>query len=366
MVRVVFILFVILISQTSFSQNNWTGYEHLFMPVQTYVVHQTPSKIKIDGIPDELVWNNADWTAYLTDIEGGKKVDPACKTRCKILWDNENLYIYAEMEEPHVWAYYEKKDMIVYHENDFEVFIDPDRSTHNYFEFEINAQNTLFDLFLPKPYRNGGQANIEWNSSGFKSAVFIDGTLNDPSDIDKMWAVEMAIPFSSLTTNNEYVQPEKGKTWKIGFSRVQWQIEIEDGMYRKKKDKITNKFFPEDNWVWSPQGLVNMHYPERWGMIQFAGTYFDNEKQKFKFPIEEKLNDYLWLIYYKQNQFKKENGVFAESLTKLEIPKNGKVDDILFQLELKTGDGKFIAVLETENGKKLSLNQSGYFQILNQ
>jgi hypothetical protein len=28
----------------------------------------------------------------------------------------------------------------------------------------------------------------------------------------------------------------------------------------------------EDNWVWSPQGLINMHVPERWGWVEFAGS----------------------------------------------------------------------------------------------
>ena len=26
----------------------------------------------------------------------------------------------------------------------------------------------------------------------------------------------------------------------------------------------------EDNWVWSPQGSIAMHLPERWGMLQWA------------------------------------------------------------------------------------------------
>lgn len=28
---------------------------------------------------------------------------------------------------------------------------------------------------------------------------------------------------------------------------------------------------PEDNWVWSPQGGVNMHRPELWGEVLFEG-----------------------------------------------------------------------------------------------
>lgn len=365
MLRIAFLFFLFFVSQNAFSQNIWAGYEHLFMPVQTYVIHQTPSEINIDGKAHELVWSETEWTNYFEDIEGDKKPNPTYKTRCKMLWDNENLYIYAELEEPHIWAYYDKMDMIVFHENDFEVFIDPDRSTHNYYEFEVNAQNTLFDLFLPKPYRNSGQANIGWNAQGFKNAVFIDGTLNNPTDIDKMWTVEMAIPFSSLICDNEFVQPGIGKTWKMGFSRVQWQTEIVNGKYLKKKDSSTNKDLPENNWVWSPQGLINMHFPERWGMVQFAGANNKNKEQKFEFPTEEKLNNYLWLIYYKQEQFKKENSVYAKSLSELEIPESAKVDNITFNLKLETDARKYTAILETETGIKLSINQSGLFQILN-
>ena len=25
-----------------------------------------------------------------------------------------------------------------------------------------------------------------------------------------------------------------------------------------------------DNWVWSPQGEINMHIPEMWGQVQFS------------------------------------------------------------------------------------------------
>ena len=27
---------------------------------------------------------------------------------------------------------------------------------------------------------------------------------------------------------------------------------------------------PADNWVWSPQGSIAMHLPEKWGFLQFA------------------------------------------------------------------------------------------------
>ena len=42
----------------------------------------------------------------------------------------------------------------------------------------------------------------------------------------------------------------------------------------------------EDNWVWSPQGRVDMHQPEHWGYLQFAdGPVNETEvRQRTIFP----------------------------------------------------------------------------------
>src|SRR5207302_4948895 len=68
--------------------------------------------------------------------------------------------VFAELEEPHVWGTITRKNKVIFYDNDFEVFIDPDGDNHNYYEFEINALNTIWELTLVKPYRNGGPAKI--------------------------------------------------------------------------------------------------------------------------------------------------------------------------------------------------------------
>jgi hypothetical protein len=326
------------------------------------LVYQTISEITVDGKPDEISWQKAAWSEYFQDIEGDLKPAPTFSTHVKMLWDKQNLYILAELEEPNIWAYYSNRDQIVFHENDFEIFIDPDRDTHNYFEFELNAQNTLFDLFMPKPYRNGGKADIEWNAAGFKSAVFIDGTINDPTDTDKKWTVEMAIPFSSLKFADEYIIPKDGETWKINFSRVEWQTEVVNGKYQKIKDKETNRFLSEDNWVWSKQGLINMHFPERWGIADFSAKPVGGDKVSFVYPEEEIAGRYLWLIYYKQQNFKRINGKYAGSLSELDLD-----DEIITEsgnpvfLLMNTNGGGFKAYLDDKKSLKLSINQDGLF-----
>ncbi|QIA07086.1 carbohydrate-binding family 9-like protein [Draconibacterium halophilum] len=355
-------LTLFIISNLSLSaQAQWGKHTHLFTPPNTYTAGQSRDTIKIDGQANEPVWKNAAWTSEFIDIQGENMPHPTYRTHIKMLWDADNLYIFAELEEEHIWAYYDKQDMIVYHENDFEVFIDPDGDTHNYYEFEVNAQNTLFDLFLDKPYRNGGKADIEWNAKGFKSAIYLDGTLNDPTDTDKKWCVEMAIPFASLTTDGTFIQPRAGDIWKINFSRVQWQTEIIDGKYTRKTND-DGKLIPENNWVWSPQGVINMHYPERWGLIRFSSELPKSKVAAFQLPEEELLAQHLWHVFYAQRDYRREHKTFCNNLATLGIQANGKENNTNFSLEMNASGKTYIATLKTNNGLMISINPDGLIQ----
>lgn len=226
---------------------------------KVYVAGRAAKPIAIDGRLDE--WDDAPWSDLFVDIEGDAKPDPPYETRFKMLWDDEHLYIGAWLEEPCVWATLTERDSIVFHDNDFEVFIDPDGDTNNYYEIEINALGTVFDLFLVRPYRDGGPALHGWDCKGLRSAVWVDGRLNDPSVVDRGWSVEMAIPFASLDGTKP---PKIGDQWRINFSRVEWHIDVIDGTIVKKPN------VPEENWVWTPQGAIDMHIPERWGYLRFG------------------------------------------------------------------------------------------------
>jgi hypothetical protein len=76
--------------------------------------------------------------------------------------------------------------------------------------------------------------------------------------------VEIAIPFAVISETTEAAcPPEAGDRWRVNFSRVQWDLEIVDGGYRKIDA-------PEHNWVWSPQREIAMHEPEHWGIVEFV------------------------------------------------------------------------------------------------
>ncbi|MDZ4781195.1 MAG: carbohydrate-binding family 9-like protein [Planctomycetia bacterium] len=230
-----------------------------------YVCARAPAKVTLDGKLDDDAWEAVAWTDDFVDIEGDKRPKPRFRTRAKMLWDDEYFYVAAQLDEPHVWGTITQRDAVIFQDNDFEVFIDPNGDSREYYEFEINALNTGWDLFLPKRYKDGGKAVDAWNIEGLKTAIHVDGTLNDPSDEDRGWSIELAIPWKALA---EYAQrpspPQAGDRWRVSFSRVEWLTEVNDGKYVKVPGKR------EDNWVWSPQGIIDMHEPDKWGYVEFV------------------------------------------------------------------------------------------------
>jgi len=230
-----------------------------------YECARATSRVKVDGKLDDAAWERAAWTDWFVDIRGAGWPEPRFRTRVKMLWDDDYLYVGAMLEEPDVWATLTQHDSVIFRDNDFEVFLNPTGDTRNYFEFEINALNTGWDLFLPKPYRQGGKADNSWEIPGLLTAVAVDGTLNRPGDRDRGWSVELAFPWSAFRERSGVGRPSVGTEWRINFSRVEWRLNVADGRYEKPSGQR------EDNWVWSPQGEVNMHIPERWGWVKFLG-----------------------------------------------------------------------------------------------
>jgi hypothetical protein len=63
------------------------------------------------------------------DIQGVDDLRPRFRTRVKMLWDDDYFYVAAELEEPDIWGTLKERDSVIFHDNDFELFIDPDGDT---------------------------------------------------------------------------------------------------------------------------------------------------------------------------------------------------------------------------------------------
>ncbi len=91
----------------------------------------------------------------------------------------------------------------------------------------MNALNTVWDLLLVKPYRDGGPAVNAWDIQGLRTAIAVNGTLNDPTDKDKAWTVEMALPWAVLRECLPATSPRPapGDQWRVNFSRVEYRVD---------------------------------------------------------------------------------------------------------------------------------------------
>ncbi len=317
---------------------------------RTYVAARILQPLKIDGRLVEFSWQTAKWSEPFVDIRGKAGPQPRFRTRVKMLWDDRCFYFAAELEEPHVWATLTKRDAVIYHDNDFEIFIDPDGDTHNYYELEINALNTVWDLFLDKPYRDGAHPLFFWDIRGLQTAVQVQGTLNNPADTDSGWTVEMAIPWEVLKEcANKATPPQNGDQWRLNFSRVQWQTRVENGNYVKRTDASGN-VLREDNWVWSPQGLVAMHYPEMWGIVQFSEQPAGSQVPQVQITEEDRVKWKLRQVYYAQKEYFREHGKYASGT---ELPGSLKQSEFFENLQIFLTPSMFEARIANDSDQSV-------------
>jgi hypothetical protein len=306
---------------------------------KVYYCRKATGKLELDGSLDKEFWADAPWTDDFVDIEGDIRPAPRYRTRVKMLWDEEALYVGAELTGDEIWAYVTKRDDVIFQDNDFEIFIDPDSDTQCYYEFEMNARNTVWDLLLTKAYRDSGKPMNAFDLKGLRSAVKIHGELNNPYANNVKWTCEVVLPYESLLEccGQGARTPMPGDFWRINFSRVHWKVDVVDGQYVKRINPDTGKPFPEDNWVWSPIGVINMHYPELWGYV-----FFCDGRENYSIPEDEKLKWQLRLLYYQQHAHYDETGRFT---TDLVLSNNGwnpkiQVTDNWFEISCPSSDGK--------------------------
>jgi uncharacterized lipoprotein YddW (UPF0748 family) len=227
----------------------------------TYLCQKAIDPIRIDGHLNERSWQKAQFLPPMRDLSG-KPAQYHCSIQ--MTYDDDYLYFAAVLPTPNINGSLTQRDSIIYHDDDFEIFIDPTNSGHNYLELEINALNTVWDLFLTAPYREGAAciAIHDWDIKGLKHAVSYQGTLNHPDDIDTSWTVEIAWPWTSITHHATLPRvahpPSHNQEMRFNFSRVDHPL-----------DPITGKR-GEINTVWAATRQATIHAPEQWGRIRFS------------------------------------------------------------------------------------------------
>jgi len=296
-----------------------------------YVAYKVePGAIAVDGDLEDPAWAEVAWTSPNIDICGPNQCSrglPRFSTHQKVRWDDKFLYIAALLEEPQVWANNTQHDSVIFSDNDYEVFISPDGTSHYYKEYEMNARNANWDLLLNKPYSNGGYENSTRTEGkdgfdelpyGLKSGTKVHGCqMNVPtlaSQPCRGWTAEVAMPLHALVKDTLATAPPRaGQYWRINFSRVEWKVDVlTTPTPHYQKTAVDN---PGDNWVWAPTGVVDIHEPEYWGYLQFADGQV-NGTAIVPDP-DYSLRQVAMQVYYAQQAHMAATGLFTADIAEL-------------------------------------------------
>jgi hypothetical protein len=215
------------------------------------------TSIKIDGRLDDGPWQSAPLLGPFVEVGSGRQ-NPALPVQgsVRLLWDDQFLYAGFEVldqkvrggfppaaQDPHLW----ERDTV-------EMMIDPDGDGDNkdYYEIQVNPQNLVFDTQYddynsPNGQGKGPFGHEEW-SAGLTSAVEVHGTLDDDSDVDRGYTVELKLPWATLT-KAKASPPPSGARWRMNFYAMQDNGGV----------------------AWSPiLGMGNFHRASRFGVVHWV------------------------------------------------------------------------------------------------
>ena len=101
-----------------------------------------------------MAWAAASWSGAFIDISKhpnvSQNVVPPCFQTCvKVCWDTAYLYVSAQLFEPLVFTNQTGHNAgggPLYHDNDFEFFVDLSSTAGYYKEFEMSARSMMYDM----------------------------------------------------------------------------------------------------------------------------------------------------------------------------------------------------------------------------
>ncbi len=261
--------------------------------VAHYTCYRASGPIEIDGDLTKPVWANAPRSPRFVDVVNGR---PALlDTRAAALWDDDALYIGFWLDEPSVEAADDRARLArllrerhrgLHRRRRHLLRVRAERAQHD-LRGLLHLAGRLSSAVAASTCRSSTSSTVEaspsaatstapaatfwrgahprglrwafpdWDFPGLKTAVRIDGTLNDSTDVDRGWTVELAFPWSGMTwlANGRSLPPADGDTWRLLFARYQ------------KLNLLGQEI--STGWTWNRVGSIDNHAPECFTVLHF-------------------------------------------------------------------------------------------------
>ncbi len=182
-------------------------------------VVKASSKIVIDGVANDLDWSNAQ-SYPLSYVYNALKPTDKQASNVKMLWDDSHVYFFFQAKDQFLTARETQRDGVPFYDDCFEIFLMPTSSPMDlHYGFEVNLNKTANDfIFLNDFYQDSFVSLKSYNPEYAVEAV-IEGTLNDNSDVDVGWSMELAIPIKVFHTVSQFTPLQQGSVWNLMIVR---------------------------------------------------------------------------------------------------------------------------------------------------
>ena len=222
-----------------------------------FKVSKTTDSIAIDGKMDEAIWSKTEARTFDNIYKVEKPTDDQ-KTTFRMLWDESNLYLFYQFEDKYLTARETKRDGKPFFDDCAEIFIIPvPDSLDTHFGFELNLYKASNDFVFFNNYYKGEHRALKTFNPDFQVEVAYQGSINDNTDVDTGWTMEMAIPISVFGFLGEFEPVQTGSKW--AFLAIRQDRNDAEGERR-----VTSTIFP----IYDIK--KDVHQSNRFGLMEFV------------------------------------------------------------------------------------------------
>jgi hypothetical protein len=206
--------------------------------------------IVVDGKLSEPDWAQAEKMGPFIAYDGKQKLD--FPTTAKIVWDEQYLYVAFEAADADAFTPYTKRDDPLYDSEAVEIFVDADGDKDEYVELQAAPNDLHFDA----AFKGGRRKNFETTYDvKYETKTIVDGTVNDPSDVDRGFVSEWRIPIAELRDVPR--PPQVGDAWKIN-------------LFRLERVRKNGRVVKHEASAWSSPLSGDFHNLDRFGTLRFV------------------------------------------------------------------------------------------------
>ncbi|MDQ8208324.1 carbohydrate-binding family 9-like protein [Coraliomargarita sp. SDUM461003] len=176
----------------------------------TLLAYWTSESMRMDGQLQESVWAHAQAYPLSFSLADSPAARPPTEAgTVRLAWDAECLYAAFEFQDSDVIEEGDADQLQQQRTGDVaELFLKPVGASW-YWEFHATPRSRHSAFFFPSRGRAGLPSNFDYQLA-LETGARVEGTLNEWSDQDQGWTVEIAIPLRELTVQGHAFDPRSG------------------------------------------------------------------------------------------------------------------------------------------------------------